>query len=99
LAGKVLEQQSNTAVLLIAPDKPVEFFLEDPPAAADFFGFDFTGGYILEICRAGYLKIKAGLLGVKNNVAFTGVPAGIRSPFIAVAAVRCFTAVLAPAMF
>ena len=97
--ARILEEQRDATLTLIAPDKPVEFFFEDPPTAADFLSFDFTGGYILEICWAGNLKINAGLLGVKYNVAITGVPAGICSPIIAIAAVRCFAAVLTPAMF
>ena len=61
---------------LFAPDKPVELVFEHLPAAAYFFGFDFTGGYIFEVRRTGNLEIKAGLLRVKYNAVVSGVQAG-----------------------
>jgi len=83
---------------LFAPDKSVELVFEHLPAAAYFFGLDFTGGYIFEIRRTGNLEIKAGLLRVKDNAVVSGVQGGYRPSIITVAPVRCFAAFIAPAM-
>jgi len=41
---------------------------ESSPAPADFFGLDFAGCDALQIGRAGYFKIFAGLLGGQNVI-------------------------------
>lgn len=97
--GNIPQQAAfNFSGFLFAPDQSIELVFEYPPAAADFLSLDFTCGDILEISRAGNFEIKAGLLRVKNYAIIAGVCAGIRPSLKTVATVRCFAAILAPAM-
>ena len=83
---------------LFAPDESVELVFEHPPTAADFLSLDFTVGYVFEISWAGNLQIQAGLLGVEKYAVFAVVIIAIVSSIKTVsAAVRCFSALIAPA--
>jgi hypothetical protein len=91
-------QHSIFPVFLLAPDKSIELVSEYPPAATDFLSLYFACGDIFEVSRAGNFEIKAGFLRVQNYAIIAGVYAGIRPSLKTVATVRCFTAILAPAM-